>query len=203
MTIYFIEMEGTNSIKIGFTANNDVTARMRQLQTGQPKKLRLLGSLPGDQDAERTLHAVFAGYRSNGEWFDGPPVFRRFLVYAITNGWPWSYFRAYGVFDELLGELASKVERMEEARADGRASRELGWTPEAFQKQVNRLHRRYKEQRAIVETLQEENAALLARLDPSKPLKQDEYPLDLLEMHHPVLEMPMLPRSGPSPMVAI
>lgn len=47
MTIYFIEMEKSGFIKIGYTSAN-AEKRMAQLQTGQTDKLRLLGTIPGE-----------------------------------------------------------------------------------------------------------------------------------------------------------
>ena len=160
MTIYFIEMEGSRAIKIGFTANDDVTRRMAQLQTGQPAKLGLVGSIHGDQEGERALHAIFAAYRTNGEWFEGPPIFREFIKYVIANELPWSYCRAYGVFDGLLGELASRAEAadfLRKSTADSVNPCDLGTWQE---KQVHRYYRKYKEQRAIAEALTQANAEL-------------------------------------------
>lgn len=66
--IYFVRAEGTNFIKIGWTARG-VRSRLRQLQTGNAQKLLLLADMPGDQRKERSLHGAFSHLRAQGEWF--------------------------------------------------------------------------------------------------------------------------------------
>lgn len=64
--VYFIA-DGTGHVKIGIS--NDVPARMAQLQTGNPTRLRLLAVCPGGEPLERQLHQQFAHVRAEGEWF--------------------------------------------------------------------------------------------------------------------------------------
>ena len=64
--VYFIA-DGTGHVKIG--VSNDVPARMAQLQTGNPTRLRLLAVCPGGEPLERQLHRQFAHVRAEGEWF--------------------------------------------------------------------------------------------------------------------------------------
>jgi hypothetical protein len=66
--IYLIQAEGVGHIKIGFT-DGDPMVRLAMLQTGSPVVLRLLGTLPGDETAEKNLHRQFASARVHGEWF--------------------------------------------------------------------------------------------------------------------------------------
>jgi hypothetical protein len=188
MTVYFVEMEGSKAIKIGFTAADDVAQRMRQLQTGQPNKLSLLGSIAGDQDAERSLHAIFAAYRVSGEWFEGPAVFRQFLRYMIENNLPWSYSRAYGAFDAMLAEQSMRIEQLESEKANSPAL-SGGWQ----EKQMNRIYRRMKEQQQTLEAISQENSALVARLEAIKSsvVMSNGRLLDWLETRQPVLETPI------------
>lgn len=67
--IYFIQAEGLGHIKIGFTDHDDTLQRLVQLQTGSPVPLRLLGTIPGTLNDEKTLHRRFASDRVQGEWF--------------------------------------------------------------------------------------------------------------------------------------
>lgn len=75
--IYIIAPEGSNTVKIGYTAG-EPARRVAGLQTGNPARLVLRWSGDGDQLLERHLHVVFNDYRVQGEWFDlssfGDPV---------------------------------------------------------------------------------------------------------------------------------
>lgn len=66
--IYFAHAEGTDLVKIGFTAG-DPAKRVGELQTGCPHKLVLLASIEGSEQDEAKWHRDFAADRLNGEWF--------------------------------------------------------------------------------------------------------------------------------------
>lgn len=66
--VYFVLNPARNAIKIGYTQSLD--RRFATLQNASSDKLELLGSLEGDKDIERELHARFAEYRGIGEWFN-------------------------------------------------------------------------------------------------------------------------------------
>ncbi|MFF5473368.1 GIY-YIG nuclease family protein [Streptomyces achromogenes] len=70
-TTYLIGMEGSSSVKIGYTSTNP-RKRLAGLQTGQPMLLSLLWSCPGNYEAD--LHARFSSYHQRGEWFDLSPL---------------------------------------------------------------------------------------------------------------------------------
>jgi hypothetical protein len=63
--IYFVV--GGPFVKIGFSTS--VRFRITSLQVGNPYRLSLLNSIPGDVDLERELHRRFSSYRAQGEWF--------------------------------------------------------------------------------------------------------------------------------------
>jgi hypothetical protein len=67
--IYFIKDTGTQAIKIGYSAKPP--RRVGDLQTGNPHKLVLLGTVGGKKADEEALHVKFAQYRLEGEWFRG------------------------------------------------------------------------------------------------------------------------------------
>jgi hypothetical protein len=76
--IYFIGEGPGGHVKIGYCADprggfthEDVArSRMASLQTGNPRRLVLLGfTTSGTMDDERALHAQFARSRLEGEWF--------------------------------------------------------------------------------------------------------------------------------------
>lgn len=64
--VYFLS--GGDLIKIGFTANT-ANVRAASVQTMSPVPLKILGTLLGDLNLERVLHAKFSHLRSHGEWF--------------------------------------------------------------------------------------------------------------------------------------
>ncbi len=66
--VYFIACPEPRSIKIGYTRKHPIN-RLKQLQTGCPSALVLLGWFPGDQCDESDLLRDLASYRLSGEWF--------------------------------------------------------------------------------------------------------------------------------------
>lgn len=67
--VYFIS-DLKETIKIGYTRGNPIN-RLKQLNTGSPFQLYLLGFFRGTLKDEDNLHKKFANLkvRSNGEWF--------------------------------------------------------------------------------------------------------------------------------------
>ncbi len=66
--VYLIACSEPLSVKVGYT-KGDPRFRLRQLQTGCPTKLVLLGWFPGDLEDEKSLHDDLAEHRLTGEWF--------------------------------------------------------------------------------------------------------------------------------------
>lgn len=64
--IYFVT-DGEN-VKIGYT-NGNLAQRLSQIQTGNPKRLKVLGTMEGGKQKERELHQQWSGARRSGEWF--------------------------------------------------------------------------------------------------------------------------------------
>jgi hypothetical protein len=69
--IYFIRaIQGPRHsarVKIGWT--RDPRKRLKDLQTGSPVELYLIGAIPGGREDERAMHERFALSRMHGEWF--------------------------------------------------------------------------------------------------------------------------------------
>ena len=65
--IYFIQEGLDGQIKIGYSL--DPKSRLKSLQTSNPRQLRLLLTLEGDEDYERKLHKQFDRHKLQGEWF--------------------------------------------------------------------------------------------------------------------------------------
>lgn len=54
-------------MKIGYS--KDPVSRLRNLQTSNPLKLKLIGLLPGSFSSEKEFHLLFKKFKTNGEWF--------------------------------------------------------------------------------------------------------------------------------------
>jgi hypothetical protein len=75
MPVYFMGTESSeHSIKIGATKN--IERRQRELQTGNPVELRLLGWIEAANSfqLEQRLHEHFVSTRLRGEWFAIEPA---------------------------------------------------------------------------------------------------------------------------------
>ena len=85
--IYFIEcrVRHVQYVKIGYS--KDPENRMKQLQTGNPLKLKLLGYIPGDLSQEALFHAYFKATRlPDSEWFKVRKEGRMFFgLKVLTN----------------------------------------------------------------------------------------------------------------------
>ncbi len=67
--IYFIKDTVSQAIKIGYSKKPK--SRIGGLQTGNPHKLILLGTVTGKEIDEVAFHGRFAQHRLEGEWFKG------------------------------------------------------------------------------------------------------------------------------------
>jgi hypothetical protein len=69
--IYFVVAGISGPVKIGYA--EDVEGRIRQLQAGNPKRLKLLRSCVGGRGAEAWYHHRFSAHRIDREWFHYHP----------------------------------------------------------------------------------------------------------------------------------
>lgn len=76
-SIYFIQAESVNLIKVGRSINTD--RRLVQLRLLSPVNLRIIGSVPGGPSEEVLIHSGLDYLRSHGEWFHATPMLRRFI----------------------------------------------------------------------------------------------------------------------------
>lgn len=65
--VYFLRGEDTGAIKIGFSKS--LSTRMSNIATSSSERVTLLGSLPGDELLEKSLHNEFISDRIRREWF--------------------------------------------------------------------------------------------------------------------------------------
>ena len=89
--VYFVD-DGTNSlVKIGRVELNDTNKdtvlinRLRNIQTGSPNKIKLLGSTKaGNYSTEYRIHQKFKELNHHKEWFNSSPELLDFISKAIT-----------------------------------------------------------------------------------------------------------------------
>ena len=65
--LYIIQSSYTGMIKIG--RSKDPEKRLKQLQTGNPNKLKLIASFENQGWQEKSLHEILESHRLEGEWF--------------------------------------------------------------------------------------------------------------------------------------
>ncbi len=80
--VYFIQADEDGPIKIG-TTSDDPQRRLRQLQTGNASKLRLLGAIRGTSVEEKKFHASLSEWQRQGEWFEAHPAVLATIQEAI------------------------------------------------------------------------------------------------------------------------
>lgn len=66
--LYIIQSNNNGLIKIGRSKNPQ--KRLKQLQTGNPNKLKLIYTFEGEGWREKIIHERLSYYRLEGEWFD-------------------------------------------------------------------------------------------------------------------------------------
>jgi hypothetical protein len=85
--VYFLYDPRNAALKVGHST--DVLTRLDAIQTANPARLDLLGTLPGGASAERRCHRLFAEHRHRGEWFDATPeVLRAVRRLLVLEGQP-------------------------------------------------------------------------------------------------------------------
>ncbi len=69
--VYFVQSDD-GRVKVGCARRP--SDRLKSLQTGSPRPLRLVGLAVGGRVVERHLHKVLFADRITGEWFNPAPV---------------------------------------------------------------------------------------------------------------------------------
>ena len=65
--LYIIQSDVTGMIKVGRSKNP--SKRLKQLQTGNPNKLKLIAFFKGEGWKEKLIHEELKYWRKEGEWF--------------------------------------------------------------------------------------------------------------------------------------
>lgn len=79
--VYFIS-DGEH-VKIGLS--RQPRKRLSSLQTGHPKRLNIVGLMPGGAEDEFQLHGRFRDHRVKGEWFRDCSEIRDFIARAAND----------------------------------------------------------------------------------------------------------------------
>lgn len=82
MPVYFIQSGEGGPVKIG-TAE-DVAARLRELQCGNPETLVVLRTIEGGRAEEVACHRHFSALRIRGEWFSFAPEMLIFVPPVVA-----------------------------------------------------------------------------------------------------------------------
>lgn len=69
--VYCIGEKGTKKVKVGYSTKPE--ARIAELQTGNPRVLRLIGKVRGTEADERNLHRKYSDLNILQEWFKATP----------------------------------------------------------------------------------------------------------------------------------
>lgn len=88
-TVYIIdEGDDEGPVKIGVTGvGQTAVVRLATLQTGNPRKLRIVHVGPGDYGVESYVHFLLAEWRLCGEWFSRSDTVKAFIVAARASGY--------------------------------------------------------------------------------------------------------------------
>lgn len=90
--VYFVQAGPDGPIKIGITTALD--SRLRTLQTGSPRRLRLLHTESGGRQRELAFHRRWARHRlrGDGEWFHPAPEILAYITghRSLTLAIPWA-----------------------------------------------------------------------------------------------------------------
>lgn len=90
--LYFIQSKETGHIKIGRSVNPE--KRIKALQTGSHRQLRLIASFQDMGWREPELHEYLKKWRVSGEWFDvecvgsiPPDIYEKIPFGAFDEWW--------------------------------------------------------------------------------------------------------------------
>ncbi len=84
--IYFVYNKNHDAIKIGFSESP--YERIKEIQRNCLDQLKMIGTMPGDRNDEKSLHARFSEIRIRFEWFQNTPELMEFINNNTTNNPP-------------------------------------------------------------------------------------------------------------------
>lgn len=82
--VYFVQEADNGAIKIGYA--DWPKKRLKELQVGNPRELRIIGLLLTDDHREESrMHRRFAAHRLRGEWFRPAPELVEFIDNMVAR----------------------------------------------------------------------------------------------------------------------
>lgn len=114
--VYFLEAEGTNRMKIGYTS--DHRGRISSLRNMSAVPLDLVRFLWGGFDLEQAIHAAFSDCRKYGEWFEITPGLRHFIeATSALEAWECSMDSSASIVSKHLNRIfeAQNFDELNEA----------------------------------------------------------------------------------------
>lgn len=109
-TLYFIT-DGSGYIKVG--RSQDPVARIRELQTGNPRKLTLLRSVGVPTGTETRIHAMLRECHANGEWFEDCAALQEILGASrdelVRRAWGFQHTYAIWARRQLVDDTWGQV----------------------------------------------------------------------------------------------
>jgi len=132
MAVYFIR--SGDYIKIGVATNPH--QRMRDLQTGNPIKLEIMGAIPGSFEMETELHRQFSENRTEGEWFTVDNRIEDFITSIVA------LFPDYLDRDFLINETPAikKKSKKNKQKRKGKKSQAKIWSDWRYLSDEERYH---------------------------------------------------------------
>ena len=126
--VYFIQGTDSGRVKIGATVN--VPTRLGELQTGSPKKLKVLAVIESETErsADRKYHPRFASSRIHGEWFNPSPDLMAFIGTVPKSRYDGLSLDTLDVFEKKGYVCARENSRNAENR-ERLAAIHFGWDP--------------------------------------------------------------------------
>lgn len=91
--VYFIGVDGEDAVKIGRTSG-DAGSRLKSLQTGHYKQLKLLATISMPFEVERWIHKGLADAHLRGEWFQRTEKVNKIIEAAKSGDWQ-RFFQAF------------------------------------------------------------------------------------------------------------
>jgi hypothetical protein len=104
--VYFISCGTKGPIKVGFTADRNPNARIRQLQIGSPEPLTLIGTIMAYASIERTIQTFLGPHHVRGEWFEREPAL--LLMHRLQMD---ATFHRSELVDEIAFLLITRAKR--------------------------------------------------------------------------------------------
>jgi transcriptional regulator with XRE-family HTH domain len=128
-SIYFIQEVPDGAIKIGWT-NKPVEERLRAMQIGNSRELKVVATRPGGRSDEIRLHMMFSDLRVRGEWFR--PGRRLLNEIGLTEGIlpPFKRVKICAEIQPIWSWMVENGVSLEEL------ARRMGYKPSTLRQQV-------------------------------------------------------------------